>query len=236
MAMLEVKDINVYYGAIHAIKGISLAVDEGEIVTLIGANGAGKSTTLRTISGLLKPKTGEIKFLGKNIAGMPAHKIVHEGISQVPEGRRIFAEMTVLENLELGAFTRNDKDEIQADMKMVFGRFPRLEERRLQLAGTLSGGEQQMLAMGRALMSRPKLLLMDEPSMGLAPLLIKEIFNIIVDINKTGTTVLLVEQNANMALSIANRAYVLETGRITISGDAKELAASEDIRKAYLGG
>ena len=236
MAMLKVKDINVYYGAIHAIKGISLSVDEGEIVTLIGANGAGKSTTLRTISGLLKPKTGEIKFLGNNIAGMPAHKIVREGISQVPEGRRIFAEMTVLENLELGAFTRNDKDEIQADMKMVFGRFPRLEERRLQLAGTLSGGEQQMLAMGRALMSRPKLLLMDEPSMGLAPLLIKEIFNIIVDINKTGTTVLLVEQNANMALSIANRAYVLETGRITISGDAKELAASEDIRKAYLGG
>ena len=236
MAMLEVKDINVYYGAIHAIKGISLAVEEGEIVTLIGANGAGKSTTLRTISGLLKPKTGEIKFLGNNIAGMPAHKVVREGISQVPEGRRIFAEMTVLENLELGAFTRTDSDGIQADMKMVFGRFPRLEERRLQLAGTLSGGEQQMLAMGRALMSRPKLLLMDEPSMGLAPLLIREIFNIIVDINKTGTTVLLVEQNANMALSIANRAYVLETGRITISGDAKELAASEDIRKAYLGG
>ena len=236
MAMLEVKDINVYYGAIHAIKGISLAVDEGEIVTLIGANGAGKSTTLRTISGLLKPKTGEINFLNKNIAGMPAHKIVREGISQVPEGRRIFAEMTVQENLELGAFIRTDNDEIQKDFKMVFGRFPRLEERKSQLAGTLSGGEQQMLAMGRALMSRPKLLLLDEPSMGLAPLLIKEIFNIIVDINKTGTTVLLVEQNANMALSIANRAYVLETGRITISGDAKELAASEDIRKAYLGG
>ena len=236
MAMLDIKDINVYYGAIHAIKGISLSVDEGEIVTLIGANGAGKSTTLRTISGLLKPKTGSINFLGKNIAGMPAHKIVREGISQVPEGRRIFAEMSVQENLELGAFTRNDKSEIQADFKMVFGRFPRLEERRLQLAGTLSGGEQQMLAMGRALMSRPKLLLLDEPSMGLAPLLIKEIFNIIVDINKTGTTILLVEQNANMALSIANRAYVLETGRITISGDAKELAASEDIRKAYLGG
>ncbi|MBR0262091.1 MAG: ABC transporter ATP-binding protein [Selenomonadaceae bacterium] len=234
--MLEVKDINVYYGAIHAIKGISLSVEEGEIVTLIGANGAGKSTTLRTISGLLKPKTGEINFLNKNIAGMPAHKIVREGISQVPEGRRIFAEMTVQENLELGAFTRTDTEEIQNDFKMVFGRFPRLEERRLQLAGTLSGGEQQMLAMGRALMSRPKLLLMDEPSMGLAPLLIREIFNIIVDINKTGTTVLLVEQNANMALSIANRAYVLETGRITISGDAKELAASEDIRKAYLGG
>ena len=236
MAMLEVKDINVYYGAIHAIKGISLSVEEGEIVTLIGANGAGKSTTLRTISGLLKPKTGEINFLGKNIAGIPAHKIVREGISQVPEGRKIFAEMTVQENLELGAFTRTDKEEIQNDFKMVFGRFPRLEERKLQLAGTLSGGEQQMLAMGRALMSRPKLLLLDEPSMGLAPLLIKEIFNIIVDINKTGTTVLLVEQNANMALSIANRAYVLETGRITISGDAKKLAASEDIRKAYLGG
>ena len=236
MAMLEVKDINVYYGAIHAIKGISLSVEEGEIVTLIGANGAGKSTTLRTISGLIKPKTGEINFLGKNIAGVPAHKIVREGISQVPEGRRIFAEMTVQENLELGAFTRSDKDEIQNDFKMVFGRFPRLEERKSQLAGTLSGGEQQMLAMGRALMSRPKLLLLDEPSMGLAPLLIREIFNIIVDINKTGTTVLLVEQNANMALSIANRAYVLETGRITISGDAKELAASEDIRKAYLGG
>ncbi|MBR1645380.1 MAG: ABC transporter ATP-binding protein [Selenomonadaceae bacterium] len=234
--MLEVKDINVYYGAIHAIKGISLSVDEGEIVTLIGANGAGKSTTLRTISGLLKPKTGAINFLGKNIAGMPAHKIVREGISQVPEGRRIFAEMTVLENLELGAFIRDDKDEIKKDMEMVFGRFPRLKERISQLAGTLSGGEQQMLAMGRALMSRPKLLLLDEPSMGLAPLLIREIFSIIVDINKTGTTVLLVEQNANMALSIANRAYVLETGRITLSGDAKELAASEDVRKAYLGG
>jgi len=236
MSMLEINDINVYYGAIHAIKGVSLRVDEGEIVTLIGANGAGKSTTLRTISGLLKPKTGTIKFLGKDIAGMPANKIVREGISQVPEGRRIFAEMTVMENLELGAFIRNDKDEIEKDFKVIFGRFPRLEERKLQLAGTLSGGEQQMLAMGRALMSRPKLLLLDEPSMGLAPLLIREIFNIIVDINKTGTTVLLVEQNANMALSIANRAYVLETGRITLSGDAKELAASEDIRKAYLGG
>jgi len=236
LAMLEINDINVYYGAIHAIKGITLNVNEGEIVTLIGANGAGKSTTLRTISGLLKPKTGSIKFLDKDIAGMPAHKIVHEGISQVPEGRKIFAEMTVMENLELGAFIRDDKDEIEKDFKMVFQRFPRLEERKLQMAGTLSGGEQQMLAMGRALMSRPKLLLLDEPSMGLAPLLIKEIFNIIVDINKTGTTVLLVEQNANMALSIANRAYVLETGRITISGDAKELAASEDIRKAYLGG
>ena len=236
MAMLDIKDINVYYGAIHAIKGISLYVNEGEIVTLIGANGAGKSTTLRTISGLLKPKTGTITFLGNDIAGMPAHKIVGEGISQVPEGRRIFAEMTVMENLELGAFIRNDKKTIAQDLKMVFRRFPRLEERKLQLAGTLSGGEQQMLVMGRALMSKPKLLLLDEPSMGLAPLLIREIFSIIVDINKTGTTVLLVEQNANMALSIANRAYVLETGRITISGDAKKLAASEEIRKAYLGG
>lgn len=234
--MLKIDNINVYYGAIHAIKGISLEVREGEIVTLIGANGAGKSTTLRTISGLLKPKAGKISFLGKDIAGKPAHEIVREGISQVPEGRRIFAEMSVLENLELGAFTRKDSDGIKEDMGMVFRRFPRLEERKDQQAGTLSGGEQQMLAMGRALMSRPKLLLLDEPSMGLAPLLIREIFSIIEDINKTGTTILLVEQNANMALSIADRAYVLETGRITLSGDAGKLAASEDIRKAYLGG
>lgn len=234
--MLIINDINVFYGAIHAIKGVSLEVNEGEIVTLIGANGAGKSTILRTISGLLKPKTGSIQFEGQEIAGMPAHEIVKTGISQVPEGRRIFAEMTVLENLELGAFTRKDKDGIKADMELVFNRFPRLKERISQLAGTLSGGEQQMLAMGRALMSRPRLLLLDEPSMGLAPLLIKEIFAIIQDINKTGTTVLLVEQNANMALSIAHRAYVLETGRITLSGDAKELAASDEVRKAYLGG
>lgn len=236
MAMLKIDDINVYYGAIHAIKGISLEVNEGEIVTLIGANGAGKSTTLRTISGLLKPKTGKIEFEGKNIAGLPANEVVKVGISQVPEGRRIFANMTVSENLDLGAFTRKDKSGIAQDLKMVYERFPRLEERKNQNAGTLSGGEQQMLAMGRALMSRPRLLLLDEPSMGLAPLLIKEIFSIIQDINKTGTTILLVEQNANMALSIANRAYVLETGRITISGDAKKLASSEDIRKAYLGG
>ena len=234
--MLKIGDINVYYGAIHAIKGISLTVNQGEIVTLIGANGAGKSTTLRTISGLLKPKTGSITFQGQDIAGTPAHKIVGLGISQVPEGRRIFTEMTVMENLDLGAFIRKDKDGIAADKKRVFELFPRLEERQDQVAGTLSGGEQQMLAMGRALMSRPKLLLLDEPSMGLAPLLIKEIFSIIEDINKSGTTVLLVEQNANMALSIANRAYVLETGRITLSGDAKKLAASEDVRKAYLGG
>ncbi len=234
--MLKIDNIDVYYGAIHALKGISLEVNQGEIVTLIGANGAGKSTTLRTISGLLKPKNGSITFMGKNIAGVPAHQIVREGISQVPEGRRVFAEMTVMENLDLGAFVRKDKAGIQKDLKTVFELFPRLEERRNQSAGTLSGGEQQMLAMGRALMSRPKLLLLDEPSMGLAPLLIKEIFHIIEDINKGGTTVLLVEQNANMALSIANRAYVLETGRITLSGAAQELAASEDVRKAYLGG
>ncbi|WP_270400180.1 ABC transporter ATP-binding protein [Mitsuokella multacida] len=234
--MLKIDNIDVYYGAIHALKGISLEVKEGEIVTLIGANGAGKSTTLRTISGLLKPKTGSITFLGQDIAGVRAHEIVKKGISQVPEGRRVFAEMTVMENLDLGAFVRKDKAGIQQDLKHVFELFPRLEERKNQSAGTLSGGEQQMLAMGRALMSRPKLLLLDEPSMGLAPLLIKEIFNIIVDINKSGTTVLLVEQNANMALSIAHRAYVLETGRITLSGSAKELAASEDVRKAYLGG
>ena len=235
-AMLEIKDINVYYGAIHAIKGISLEVKQGEIVTLIGANGAGKSTTLRTISGLIRPKTGHITFLGRDIAALPAQDIVKAGISQVPEGRRIFANMTVMENLELGAYIRTDKAGIAADYEMVFTRFPRLRERREQAAGTLSGGEQQMLAMGRALMSRPKLLFLDEPSMGLAPLLIREIFHIIVDINRTGTTVLLVEQNANMALSIAHRAYVLETGRITLSGNAKELAQSEDVRRAYLGG
>ena len=234
--MLKIDNIDVYYGAIHALKGIGLEVNEGEIVTLIGANGAGKSTTLRTISGLLKPKAGSITFLGQNIAGVRTHEIVKKGISQVPEGRRVFAEMTVMENLDLGAFVRKDKAGIQQDLKHVFELFPRLEERKNQSAGTLSGGEQQMLAMGRALMSRPKLLLLDEPSMGLAPLLIKEIFNIIVDINKSGTTVLLVEQNANMALSIANRAYVLETGRITLSGKAQDLAASEDVRKAYLGG
>ena len=234
--MLTIDNLNVFYGAIHVLKGIFLEVKEGEIVTLIGANGAGKSTTLRTISGLLKPKEGSIKFEGKDIGGMAAQNVVKLGISQVPEGRRIFANMTVMENLELGAFTRSDKAGIAQDLDMVFGRFPRLAERRSQLAGTLSGGEQQMLAMGRALMSRPRMMLLDEPSMGLAPLLIREIFNIIVDINSTGTTVLLVEQNANMALSIAHRAYVMETGRITLSGDAKELAASEDVRKAYLGG
>ncbi len=234
--MLNIENINVYYGAIHAIKDISINVTEGEIVTLIGANGAGKSTTLRTISGLLKPRSGKIDFEGQNIAGIPAQAIVKQGISQVPEGRRVFANMTVLENLELGAYIRKDKAGIKEDLNSVFERFPRLLERKIQLAGTLSGGEQQMLAMGRALMSRPRLLLLDEPSMGLAPLLVKEIFSIVKEINQTGTTVLLVEQNANMALSIAHKAYVLETGRITLSGDAKKLAASEDVRKAYLGG
>ena len=234
--MLTIENINVFYGAIHAIKDISIQVNEGEIVTLIGANGAGKSTTLRTISGLLKPKTGKITFEGKEIAGMAAQSIVKTGISQVPAGRRVFANMTVMENLELGAYIRNDKSGIAEDMNSVFERFPRLLERKTQFAGTLSGGEQQMLAMGRALMSRPRLLLLDEPSMGLAPLLVKEIFAIVQEINRTGTTVLLVEQNANMALSIAHKAYVLETGRITLSGDAKELAASEEVRKAYLGG
>ena len=234
--MLKIDNIHVYYGAIHALKGVSLEVRKGEIVTLIGANGAGKSTTLRTVSGLLAPKSGAITFLGENIAGTPAHEIVKHGISQVPEGRRIFAEMSVQENLEMGAFTRKDKAGVEKDFEIVYNRFPRLKERRKQQAGTLSGGEQQMLAMGRALMSRPKLLLLDESSMGLAPLLIKEIFSIIEDINREGTTVLLVEQNANMALSIAHRAYVMETGRITLQGAAKELAASEDVRKAYLGG
>ncbi len=234
--MLKIDNINVYYGAIHALKGISVDVKEGEIVTLIGANGAGKSTTLRTISGLLKPKTGDVIFEGKSIAGIAAQNIVKLGISQVPEGRRIFANMTVLENIELGAYIRKDTKEIVADMAKVFARFPRLAERKTQIAGTLSGGEQQMLAMGRALMSRPRLLLLDEPSMGLAPLLVKEIFSIIKEINETGTTILLVEQNAHMALSIAHHAYVLETGRIILTGTAKELAASEEVRKAYLGG
>lgn len=234
--MLRVEDINVYYGAIHAIKGISLNVPDGEIVALIGSNGAGKSTTLRTISGLMKPKTGRIIYEDRDISGMPAHKIVGLGLCQVPEGRHVFANMTVMENLELGAYLRKDKEGIAKDLEDVFNKFPRLLERKNQLSGTLSGGEQQMLAMGRALMSRPKLLLLDEPSMGLAPLLVKEIFNIIKEINASGTTVLLVEQNANMALSIADKAYVLETGRITLSGTAQELASSEAVRKAYLGG
>lgn len=234
--MLKVDNIDVYYSAIHAIKGISIEVPKGEIVTLVGSNGAGKSTTLRTISGLMKPKNGTILFEDKNIVGVPAHKIVGMGLCQVPEGRHVFANMSVMENLELGAYLRNDKDGIARDLEDVFKKFPRLLERKDQISGTLSGGEQQMLAMGRALMSRPRLLLLDEPSMGLAPLLVKEIFNIIKEINESGTTVLLVEQNANMALSIADKAYVLETGRIALAGTAQELASSEAVRKAYLGG
>lgn len=234
--MLKIQDINVFYGTIHALHDISFEVNEGEIVTLIGANGAGKTSILHTISGILQPKSGNISFMDKNITGMSANKIVQMGLSQVPEGRRVFANMSVQENLEMGAYIRKDKSNLKSDYEVVFTRFPRLKERLKQLAGTLSGGEQQMLAMGRALMSRPRLLLLDEPSMGLAPLLVKEIFSIIQDINKAGTTVLLVEQNANMALSIANRAYVLETGYIKLSGNASELAASEEVRKAYLGG
>ncbi|KEO83631.1 ABC transporter ATP-binding protein [Tumebacillus flagellatus] len=234
--MLSVKDINVYYGAIHALKGVSFEIKGGEIVTLIGANGAGKSTILKTISGLLKPKSGTIEFAGQPIHGKVAQEIVKRGMSHCPEGRRVFANMSVEENLELGAFLRNDKKGIAEDLESVYVRFPRLRERSKQMAGTLSGGEQQMLAMGRALMARPKLLLLDEPSMGLAPLLVREIFNIVQEINKSGTTVLLVEQNANMALSIAHRAYVIETGKIVLAGAAQELASSDEIKKAYLGG
>lgn len=234
--MLEVKDLEVYYGAIHAVKGISLRVEDRQIVTLIGSNGAGKSTTLHTISGLIKPRSGNILFDGTDITGTPAHKIVASGLVQVPEGRHVFANMSVMENLDMGAYLRKDKDGIEKDKKKVFELFPRLFERKNQLSGTLSGGEQQMLAMGRALMERPRVLLLDEPSMGLAPLLVKEIFSIIKTINEEGTTVLLVEQNANMALSIADYAYVLETGRITLSGPAADLSASEAVRKAYLGG
>jgi len=234
--MLVLEDINVYYGAIHALKGISFEVNQGEIVTLIGSNGAGKSTSLKTISGLLRPKTGRITFKGEDLASTAPQSIVAKGISQVPEGRRVFANMTVIENLELGAYLRKDKSGIKQDMQHVYELFPRLLERNKQISGTLSGGEQQMLAMGRALMSKPQLLLLDEPSMGLAPILVKQIFSIIKEINASGTTILLVEQNAHMALSIANRAYVLETGKIVLSGDSKELAASEEVRKAYLGG
>jgi len=234
--MLVLEDVNVYYGAIHALKGISFEVNQGEIVTLIGSNGAGKSTSLKTISGLLRPKSGKITFKVQNLAIVAPQTIVAKGISQVPEGRRVFANMTVIENLELGAYLRKDKEEIKKTMKHVYDLFPRLLERNNQISGTLSGGEQQMLAMGRALMSQPELLLLDEPSMGLAPILVKQIFSIIKEINASGTTILLVEQNAHMALSIANRAYVLETGKIVLSGDSKELAASEEVKKAYLGG
>lgn len=233
--MLKVNDINVYYGSIHAIKGVSFEVNEGEIVTLIGANGAGKSTVLKTVSGLLHSKTGSVEFLGKSISGIAPHKIVKSGLAQVPEGRRIFLQMTVEENLDMGAFTQGGKT-VDDDMAKVYDQFPRLKERRKQIAGTLSGGEQQMLAMGRALMSRPKLLMLDEPSMGLAPILVEQIFDIIKLLHKDGTTILLVEQNAQMALSVADRAYVLETGKITLSGTGEELIRSDEIRRAYLGG
>ena len=233
--ILKVDNINVYYGAIHAIKGISFEVNEGEIVTLIGANGAGKSTTLQTVSGLLRSRTGSIEFNGENISHVPAHKLVYKGLAQVPEGRHIFLQMSVEENLEMGAFTQKNAG-IDADIESVYEQFPRLRERKKQIAGTLSGGEQQMLAMGRALMSHPKLLMLDEPSMGLAPILVEQIFDIIRQLHKNGTTILLVEQNAQMALSVADRAYVLETGKITLSGTGKELAESDEVRKAYLGG
>ncbi|PKM54547.1 MAG: ABC transporter ATP-binding protein [Firmicutes bacterium HGW-Firmicutes-5] len=233
--MLKVENLNVYYGAIHALKGLSFEVNKGEIVTLIGANGAGKTTTLHTVSGLLKPTEGSISLMDKTITGVEAHKILGMGMAQVPEGRRVFAKMTVQENLEMGAFLRTDKAEIEESYENIYKKFPRLKERRKQLAGTMSGGEQQMLAMGRALMSKPDILLMDEPSMGLAPILVKEIFDTIVEVNKQGVTVLLVEQNAHMALSIADRAYVLETGKIVLEGNAKELLNHEDVKKAYLG-
>ncbi len=233
--ILKVDNINVYYGAIHAIKGISFHVNEGEIVTLIGANGAGKSTTLQTVSGLLHSRTGSVEFCGENISHVPAHKIVEKGLAQVPEGRRIFLQMTVQENLEMGAFTQSNSH-LDEDLEMVYEQFSRLKERRKQIAGTLSGGEQQMLAMGRALMSHPKLLMLDEPSMGLAPILVEQIFEIIKDLHSKGTTILLVEQNAQMALSVADRAYVLETGAITLRGTGAELAASDAVRQAYLGG
>lgn len=236
MALLEIDHLHVYYGAIHALKGISLKVDEGQIVALIGANGAGKTTTLRAISGLLHPKDGAILYRGKPLHELKAQDIVRAGISQVPEGRRIFAPLTVMENLELGAFLRSDKEGIRADLEAIFQSFPRLKERTFQRAGTLSGGEQQMLAMGRALMSRPKVLLLDEPSMGLSPIFVQEIFHIIQKLNEGGTTVLLVEQNARMALSIADYAYVLETGTISLEGTGAELASSEEVQKAYLGG
>lgn len=234
MSLLKVEDVHVYYGAIHAIKGISFEVNQGEIVTLIGANGAGKSTTLNTVVGLLRPRSGHIEFDGKSIVGFPASKMVSLGMALCPEGRRIFQQMTVRENLEMGGYSR-PAAEIQKSMDDVFNRFPRLKEREKQVAGTLSGGEQQMLAMGRALMSHPKTILMDEPSMGLSPKLVKEIFSIIRKLHEQGITILLVEQNAKMALSIADRAYVLETGRITMEGDAKELLNNEQVRKAYLG-
>ena len=235
MAMLEVRDLQVYYGMIHAIKGISFDVNQEEVIALIGANGAGKTTTLHTITGLLAPKSGSVLFEGKDITKVPAHKIVSMGMAHVPEGRRVFAELSVYENLKMGAYTRKDKKEIEESLANVYKRFPRLEERKNQMAGTLSGGEQQMLAMGRALMSKPKIILMDEPSMGLSPIFVNEIFDIIRAVSESGTTVLLVEQNAKKALSISDRAYVLETGTITMSGKAKDLLEDEAVKKAYLG-
>lgn len=234
MAMLEVKDLEVYYGMIQAIKGISFEVNQGEVIALIGANGAGKTTTLQTITGMIPSKKGSITFNGVDITKVPGHKIVPMGMAHVPEGRRVFAQLSVLDNLKLGAYTRSDQKEIQESLQMVYRHFPRLEERKNQMAGTLSGGEQQMLAMGRALMSKPSIVLMDEPSMGLSPIFVTEIFSIIQEISKEGTTVLLVEQNAKKALSIANRAYVLETGKIVLSGDAKELMNDDSVKKAYL--
>ncbi|MDR0936055.1 MAG: ABC transporter ATP-binding protein [Oscillospiraceae bacterium] len=233
--MLKVTNINVYYGAIHAVKDVTLEVNEGEIVTLIGANGAGKSTTLQTISGLLRSRSGNISFLDENIGVIAPHKIVERGLAQVPEGRRVFLRMTVRENLEMGAYTQKASG-VAADLEHAYALFPRLKERQRQVAGTLSGGEQQMLAMGRAMMSRPKLLMLDEPSMGLAPILVEQIFDIITEMNREGVTILLVEQNAQMALSVANRAYVLETGGIVLHGDASELIGNEDVKRAYLGG
>lgn len=235
MAMLEVKDLEVYYGMIQAIKGISFEVNQGEVIALIGANGAGKTTTLHTITGLLSPKKGSVLFEGHDITKVPAHKIVSMGMAHVPEGRRVFSQLSVYENLKLGAYTRKDKSNIDKELQSIYERFPRLAERKNQLAGTLSGGEQQMLAMGRALMSKPSIVLMDEPSMGLSPILVNEIFDIIESISKSGTTVLLVEQNAKKALSIADRAYVLETGKVVLEGDAKDLLENDSIKKAYLG-
>ena len=234
--MLKVEDINVYYGSIHAIKGVSFSVNKGEIVTLIGANGAGKSTTLNTVSGLLRSKTGSITFNGHDLGKVPPHKIVSMGLAQVPEGRRVFLTMTVQENLEMGAYTQKKGADIDAELENVYERFPRLKERRRQIAGTLSGGEQQMLAMGRALMSKPELLMLDEPSMGLSPILVDQIFDIVKELNKAGTTILLVEQNAQMALSVADRGYVLETGKIVTSASAQELLNNDAVKKAYLGG
>lgn len=233
--LLKVEDLDVHYGVINAIKKVSFEVNEGEIVALIGANGAGKTSIMHAVSGLIKPTSGKIIFEDQDITKLPAHKVIAKGLSQVPEGRRIFSQLSVEENLEMGAYLRKDKDAVKKDLEMVYSRFPRLQERKNQQAGTLSGGEQQMLAMGRALMSKPRLLLMDEPSMGLSPILVNEIFDIIKSINNEGTTVLLVEQNANKALSVADRAYVLETGNITISGDAKDVAENPKVREAYLG-